>query len=202
MLEKYYRWLRFNIFYLGNPPWDTGVSPPELETFLDSADAGFTLDVGCGTGTNLLTMAKEGWEVVGMDIAWLSVLKARRKLRAAGVDGRVIHGDITGGFRLEVSFNLVLDIGCYHSLNQGQRAHYRKNLANWLVPGGTYLIYAHQRTSPDVSHGISQDDFSAFTKFLDLLWRVDNDEKRPDGGGGFPASWAQFIRLDSMKPTH
>jgi hypothetical protein len=29
------RWLRFNWFYFGCPPRDTGISPPELQDFLD-----------------------------------------------------------------------------------------------------------------------------------------------------------------------
>jgi len=67
----------------------------ELKAFLSSADSGNALDVGCGTGTNLLTIAKSGWEVVGVDIAWLSVLRARAKLRKANIPVLVIYGDVT-----------------------------------------------------------------------------------------------------------
>lgn len=79
MFDKIRRWIRFNLLSLGRPPWDTGVSPTELNAYLSSNEPGRALDVGCGTGTNLLTMAQKGWEVVGMDIAWLSVVRARRK---------------------------------------------------------------------------------------------------------------------------
>jgi 2-polyprenyl-3-methyl-5-hydroxy-6-metoxy-1,4-benzoquinol methylase len=76
-LNKINRWIHFNLRYLGQPPWDTGVSPPELIKYLQRAAPGKALDVGCGTGTNLLTMASFGWTVVGIDLAWISVLKAR-----------------------------------------------------------------------------------------------------------------------------
>jgi cyclopropane fatty-acyl-phospholipid synthase-like methyltransferase len=196
MFEKIRRWMRFNLLYLGRPPWDTGMSPPELKTFLSSGDPGRALDVGCGTGTNLLTMAKAGWEVVGVDIAWLSVLRARAKLRKSGFQGRVIYGDITGDLDFQKPFNFVLDIGCYHSLSARARQDYHKNLQGWLSPKGVFMIYAHLRMSTNYSHGISSGDLEEFQKYLNLQWREDSKENRPDGGGGRPSTWARFEKKD------
>ena len=193
-MNKIARWIRFNLFYLGKPPWDTGVSPPELIRFLESTPPGRALDVGCGTGTNLVTMAAYGWRVVGVDLAWLSVLKARKKLCQAELDGQVRHGDVTGRLRLDGAIDLVLDIGCYHSLNLVGREAYRHKLKHWLNPGGTYLLYAHRQTSLNDSHGVSEADLGPFSQFLKLQWRQDSDERRPDGGGGRPATWARFER--------
>jgi len=194
MFEQISRWIRFNLLYLRRPPWDTGVSPPELKRYLSSAEPGRALDVGCGTGTNLLTMAEHGWEVVGVDMAWLPVLQARLKLRKAGVDGRIIHGDVTGDLHLKPQFDLVLDIGCYHSLTQGGRERYQKNLKQWMYPGGTFLIYAHKRAAPQSSHGVSEIDRVIFESFMNLTWREDSDEQRPDGGGGRSSVWMRFDR--------
>ena len=192
MWTKISRWIRFNLRYLGQPPWDTGISPPELIAYLETARPGVVLDVGCGTGTNLLTMASFGWSVVGVDLAWLSVLKARENLRKAGVEGIVRQGNVAGRIRLEKTFDLVLDIGCFHSLSPKERADYRQNLILWLKPGGSYLLYAHRKTSPDGQHGVSEDDFDQFSDFMQLISRKDSDEHRPDGGGGRPATWARF----------
>lgn len=193
-MNKIKRWIHFNLRYLSKPPWDTGISPPELIEYLQNAVPGKALDVGCGTGTNLLTMAGFGWTVVGIDLAWISVLKARVRLKQAGVAGRVIRGDVTGGVKPGTDFDLVLDIGCYHSLNPQGRESYRNNLAQWLKSGGAYLLYAHRKTSPGDAHGISGGDFAQFASFMRCLWREDSDERRPDGGGGRPASWALFER--------
>ncbi len=172
-LKKLRRWLRFNLFYLGRPPWDTGVSPPELQEYLKKTEPGRALDVGCGTGTNLVTMADVGWEVVGMDIAWLSVLRARAKLDRNGLKGRVIYGDITGEPDVLPSFDLILDIGCYHSLSSSGREAYRAHIKNWLRAGGTFLLYAHRRTSEENLHGITEKDLESFKSFLSLKWRDD-----------------------------
>jgi cyclopropane fatty-acyl-phospholipid synthase-like methyltransferase len=194
MSIKILRWLRFNLRYLGQPPWDTGISPPELMAFLESSPPGRALDVGCGTGTNLVTMAAYGWEVTGLDITWLSVIKARGKLRQAGIKGQVRCRNVGSRLRLGNSFDLVLDIGCYHSLSTTEREAYRHNLEGWLTPGGTYLLYAHRQTSPTDPHGVAEADFTHFSQFLLLQWREDSDERRPDGDGGRPATWAQFTK--------
>ena len=194
--SKIRRWLQFNLFYLGRPPWDTGVSPPELKRFLDKAAPGRALDVGCGTGTNLVTMAEAGWQVVGMDIAWLSVLRARLKLRQNGLEGRVIYGDVTAEPDVRPPFDLILDIGCYHGLSRSGREEYRGHIRKWLRPGGTLLIYAHRRREAEGSNGITEADLDAFHTFLTLHWRDDGDEVRPGGGGGYPATWVRFDRTD------
>lgn len=191
---EFRRWLRFNLFYLGRPPWDTGVSPPELQDLLDNKNPGRALDVGCGTGTNLVTMAEAGWQVVGMDIAWLSVLRARAKLQRNDNGGRVIYGDINGEPDIYPPFDLILDIGCYHGLSPAGRENYRAHVRKWLTPGGTLLMYAHCQRDESSSHGITESDIEAFESFLVLNWRDDGDEVRPDGGGGYPAIWVRFDR--------
>ncbi len=193
MFDKIRRWLRFNAIYMGRPPWDTGVSPPELAAFLEAAEPGRALDLGSGPGTNLVTMARDGWEVVGVDFALISVIQARLKLHRAGCDGRVIWGDVTGDPDVEGPFDLVLDMGCYHGLSDTGRKAYHHNLRDWLGPGGSYLLYAHRKT-PYSSHGIGKADLTAMGEFMTLQWRKNTGEARPDGGGGRPATWARFDR--------
>lgn len=45
------------------------------------------LDIGCGYGTFVLTCRKRGYDAVGIDVAEFELRIARRRLRAAGVDG-------------------------------------------------------------------------------------------------------------------
>ena len=180
--DRLRRWLMYNLLYFGRPAWDTGVSPPELVHLLDDIRPGRALDVGCGTGTNLLAMAEKDWEVTGLDFAWLPVLKARRKLHAAGFEAPVFRWDVTKNISLGDPFDLVLD----------GRRRYRENLDHWLTPGGYYLLYAHGRRSSQPNFGVDEADLGAFQSYLQLSWRSDNDEVRPDGSGGFPALWARF----------
>ncbi len=192
MLKKLRRFLRYNLKYLGNPPWDTGISPPELINFLENHESGRALDVGCGTGTNLLTMAGYGWRVAGMDIALLPVLKARKRLHASGYPDDVFLGSVTSRQLENRRFELVLDIGCFHSLNEEGRKLYRQNLREWLVHGGHFLIYAHCRPTPSAPYGVSDQDFEAFETSLKLEWRTEQKEKRPNVSRQRTTVWAQF----------
>ena len=184
--------LWFNLKYLGKPPWDTGISPPELIDFLRGTLPGRALDLGCGTGTNLLTLARAGWEVTGVDQAGLSVLKARRKLRKAGFRGRIVRGSVTDDLGLGSGYDLILDIGCYHSLTAVERSQYRQLLDRRIKPGGTFLIYAHWRRTVESPHGIDEEDVAALDGILKQVWRSDGAEKRLDGSGGFRSVWLRY----------
>jgi SAM-dependent methyltransferase len=194
MFKQFRRMLFFNLRYLGRPRWDTGVSPPELKAFLETAKPGSALDLGCGTGTNMITLLDHGWTVTGVDEVWIAVLRARKKLRIAGYRSRVIRGNVAGKLLPDQHFDLVLDIGCYHSLHEKPREKYLQNLRRWLKKRGTFLIYAHRKNTPDAKHGITEADLARFQDFLKLNWQKNDAEKRPDGGSGRAATWARFDR--------
>jgi methylase of polypeptide subunit release factors len=65
-------------YLLGQPRWDTGITPPELIELVESGQVppGRALDIGCGTGTNAVFLAQRGFEVVGTDVAWLAIRRA------------------------------------------------------------------------------------------------------------------------------
>jgi cyclopropane fatty-acyl-phospholipid synthase-like methyltransferase len=136
------RKLLFEMRYLlGDTPWDTEISPPELLSFLENHPADRALDLGCGTGTNTLTMGNYGWEVIGVDVSQLAIRRAQAKV--AEQHGRVSFQ------RLDVSrlkgiggqFKLILDIGCFHSLSSKAQARYIQRIATLIHPQGTYLLY-------------------------------------------------------------
>src|SRR3989304_3930421 len=146
------RWLHrlhFELSYiLGAAPWDRGVSPPELIAFLDSHPSGRALDIGCGTGTNALTMAGRGWDVQGIDFSARAIRAARRKARLAGLSVSFDRADISRLAGLCGPFDFALDIGCYHGLSTSQQAEYALDLATLLRPGATFLIYGFTDPEP------------------------------------------------------
>jgi cyclopropane fatty-acyl-phospholipid synthase-like methyltransferase len=63
---------------------------------------GRALDLGCGTGTNVIYLAEHGFDAFGVDISSRAVATTRRKIAQAGhaQKAHVYAGDVT---RLEFS---------------------------------------------------------------------------------------------------
>ena len=142
-LRRFLSWLSFNLWYLWRrPPWDTGISPPELLEFIRSHPPGRAFDLGCGTGTNVLTLARHGWRATGIDFAAPAIARAHARTRSAGLVADLRVGDVTDLRHLSEPFELVLDIGCFHSLDPAGRVAYQRNLQRLLAPGGCLLMYA------------------------------------------------------------
>lgn len=123
-------------------PWDSGITPPEVMAFLADHPAGQAIDIGCGTGTNVITMAQHGWQVTGIDRSFLAIRAARAKIRASGVEAKVFRADIRQTLELGKTFDLALDIGCFHSLDSGGREVYVENLQRWMNSGGWFVLYS------------------------------------------------------------
>jgi len=192
--------LRFFLASFRHAPWDTGISPPELLGFIQSHPPGRALDLGCGTGTNVITLAQHGWQAVGVDFIPRSIHTARRKAMLAGVDAYFQVDTVTNLASLYNPYDLILDIGCYHSLSAASRKAYRSNIDRLLSPGGTLLIYGFLADPfSKSSFGIAASDLDEFTEFTLLKKRTDGlDHNRA-------SAWFEFhrprdpIRMDEKR---
>ncbi|TFH38137.1 MAG: class I SAM-dependent methyltransferase [Anaerolineales bacterium] len=128
-------------YLLGHTPWDTGISPPELIEFLDNHPPGRALDLGCGTGTNAITISAYGWHVVGVDASRLAIRRAQQKSLQPVNQVDFHRLDVSRLRGIEASFDLILDIGCFHSLPSKARRRYIERIAQLIDPAGAYLLY-------------------------------------------------------------
>jgi len=187
------RWLVFNFSYLRHPRWDTGISPPELIRFIDSNPTGRALDLGCGAGTNVVYMAKHGWQVTGVDFAFLAIRNARRKAGMAGIKADFRVADVTRYLQLPGPFDLILDIGCYHGLNRPGRKTYLSNVEQWLSPSGACLVYAFRLDKDQPGQpGLTAADIAELEAHFTIVERIDGVERSQR-----PSAWLTLKRTES-----
>jgi cyclopropane fatty-acyl-phospholipid synthase-like methyltransferase len=185
------RRLFFNFRYFGKPPWDTGISPPELMGFIQSHPAGHALDLGCGTATNAITLAKHGWHVTGIDFSPRAIRKGRQKVRQASVQVELKLEDVTRLTSLQDPFDLILDIGCFHSLPPPEHRLYLANIQRLLAQDGTYLIYLILKGDPTIKGpGITETDLEALQSRFKVLSKTRGVDRRER-----PSAWLAMQKL-------
>ncbi len=138
------RQLFFEFQYrFSKPPWDSGVTPPEVTRFIESnSKRGRALDLGCGTGTNAIYLAQQGFQVVGVDFSAKAIATARAKAKHANLAIDFYVADVTRLEFLREPFDYVLDIGCFHGVDSTRRDEYVAHLARLTKPGSTFMLYA------------------------------------------------------------
>ena len=108
---------RFSARYReGSAPWDIGKPDFNLlqivKTFpIASCKA---LDVGCGTGDNVIWLSQQGFQVVGIDSSDIAIERAKKKAAAASVTCTFDVLDFLKGQVRGAPFGFAFDRGCFH----------------------------------------------------------------------------------------
>ncbi len=119
------------------------------------------LDVGCGTGINLLEAARmlgPCQRLLGIDLAPGLVDEARRKAKLAGVPATFVVGDAEQIALGDASVDLVICNSVYHWFPDRARAV--AELARVLRPGGQVLINC-----------VADPGFHEWVQAIDEVWR-------------------------------
>jgi SAM-dependent methyltransferase len=101
------------------------------------------LDMGCGPGANTWFLAREGFQVSGIDGSAAAIGLARTRLEADGLTADLRVGDFTTGLPYaDGSFDLVVDgAALYANPPEGIRAAVRE-VFRVIKPGGTFVSLA------------------------------------------------------------
>jgi SAM-dependent methyltransferase len=194
MWRSAYRWM----YRTGRTPWDTGVTPPEVVELMEGPSAvapGRALDLGCGTGTNVRYLAEHGWDATGVDAVPAAIGRATAKLGGVA-NARVVLGDVTELGRLDLAgpFDLVLDIGCFHSIAPRRRPAYAAGVASLTGPGSRLFIFAFARGTGLLPLGVTAAEMAAtFAPCFEPVGRIRGTT--PPG-----AAW-YLLRRSSATPS-
>jgi SAM-dependent methyltransferase len=188
-----YEWM----YLLGKPRWDTGITPPEVVHLIEVEQLrpGRALDIGCGTGTNVVYLAQHGFQVVGIDFVARAVAKAAKRARATKVSVDLRAANVLERLDLGRTFDFVLDIGCFHNFDNVGRALYASNLVRWTHPTSTYLLYSYfpsswGRRRFGVMPQTVVDTFAPAFKIVDSTVDANNPEQ--------DSAWYRLERVDPL----
>jgi SAM-dependent methyltransferase len=134
----------------GHTPWDSGAPSAELIRVLGEwrIEPCRTLELGCGTGENAVYLARQGFDVTALDVAPLAIERAEAKVRAAGVQVKLLTADVLALPDLGPPFALVFDRGLYHAVRRDNLAGFLRALERVCTPGGWYLTLAGNDNDP------------------------------------------------------
>ncbi len=146
--DKYAVAMREN-YVTGQTPWDSGVPSAELIRTNEEGDLrGRTiLELGCGTGTNAIELARRGYQVTAVDLIDVPIQKARQKAEAAGVRVDFRAGDLTQ-IDLGGPYDCLFDIGLYHGIRNRNLPGFLSTLARVSRAGTRWLSVAGNAKEP------------------------------------------------------
>ena len=101
----------------GQTPWDSGRPNSELIRVVDERGlpGRRILELGCGTGTNAIALARRGYSVTAVDQVDVAIDLARSKAETAGVHIDFRVGDLTK-MDLGGPYESICDVGVYHGV--------------------------------------------------------------------------------------
>jgi len=105
------------------------------------------LEVGCGSGTNLWMLAREGFTAHGLDFSKEGLKLARKMLESWGVSASLDEGSMTDLPYAENSFDVVVDVFSSYSLDEAGFACFAAEVARVLKSGGKFFSYTPSKAS-------------------------------------------------------
>jgi len=106
------------------------------------------LELGCGTGTNAIWLAKQGFDVIATDLSETAL-----KLACGNEDSRLgsfIHADFLKESVPGTDFKFIFDLGCFHGLGRKEdRELFARKAAKCLVDEGLWLSVCGSTDGPE-----------------------------------------------------
>lgn len=188
-------------YSIGFHPWEDAAADPvfsrKFSELVDREEEGRqppygpALDLGTGSGIWGIELARRGWQVTGVDIVEKALQRARDRINEAGVEMRLVKGDVTdlSAAGIDSGFRLVLDTGTFHDLDSSRQKAMGRSVDAVAAQDATVLLLVWPRRKRPLIRGASRDEIEAafpgwtitdveashfqLPKVLDLVMRPD-----------------------------
>ncbi|NNN00774.1 MAG: class I SAM-dependent methyltransferase [Acidimicrobiaceae bacterium] len=121
-------------------PWPSDPDARLVE-LVSPLPAGRALDLGCGTGRNALWLARNGWDVTGVDASAVGLAQAASGAKSIGVTLSLVEADLSTYQPASFSFDLVVVANMHFATHLRQGLYERAVSA--VAPGGHLFIVGH-----------------------------------------------------------
>jgi SAM-dependent methyltransferase len=165
----------------GPPPWNIGEPQPELAALI--ADGKFhsdVLDAGCGFAELSLSLAADGYTVVGIDLTPTAIAAATKSAQERGLNtASFAQADITSFTGYDGRFSTIVDSTLFHSLPVEGRDGYLRSIHRAAAPGASYfvLVFAKGAFPEEWEQRPNQVDEAELRDAVSKYWEI--DEIRP-----------------------
>ena len=123
---------------------------------------GRALDVGTGSAIWGIELAKRGWDVTGVDFVEKALDRGRERVNAAGVEMRLVLGDVTCLSPTEVGsdFSLILDTGTFHDFDPEKQKQMARSVTALATDDATVLLLCWRRRIRPLIRGVSREEIA------------------------------------------
>jgi len=139
----------------GHTPWDSGLPSIEMQRVVreHAITPRRMLEIGCGTGTNAVWFAQQGFEVTAVDLVPLAIEKAVARAKDAGARvqfqaANLLDAAEVGKLAAGGPYAFIFDRGVYHCLREENQPAILSTIKQLTGRGSLYLQLAGNTNDP------------------------------------------------------
>lgn len=154
-------------------PWELGKPRKSLVELVESEKIKpcKTLDLCCGAGTNPQYLAKQGFDVIAIDISDGAVKLSKKRLYQENVEMKLLVGSFLMLPFKDNMFDFVFDMGCFHHVETKNRTSFIRGVHNVLKPKGTYFLTCFSyKNGPAWNHFTKRQIIDLFGEHFRIEW--------------------------------
>jgi SAM-dependent methyltransferase len=181
-------------------PWDTGRPADELRKVVTGGKVSRcrAVDLCCGSGTDAIYLASQGFDVTGIDVSPTALGQAQQKASEAKVSVHWVLADTLAPPDLK-AFDFIYDRACYHVVRKQNLAAYLETVQRFSHPGTNFLLLAARAEDLSEGWGVTEDDLRLdFQTLFDIEWlrEISLEINQREIG---PPAWSAFMKRKTAR---